>query len=141
MDNKRGAQPLLDDICKSRCEGLGRARRPGELILEKLVGQMISKMILLPTFAAAVAAAAAAARAHLPNRHRAAHMRVLVAAAPALARACSAAAPARCPALAGRCPAALGMFGVACLGSDGSGPRMYCVVAAQSFLDALLLTS
>jgi len=57
-------------------------------------------MILLPTLAAAVAAAAAAAHAHLPHRHRAAscaggRQRLL-------ARACSAAAPARCPALAGR---------------------------------------
>ena len=35
-----------------------RARIPGELILDKLTGKLISKMILLPTLAAAVVAAA-----------------------------------------------------------------------------------
>ena len=54
-------------------KGLGRVRAPGELILDKLVGQEDSKMISLPPAAAAlVAAAAAAARAVLPHPHRAA---------------------------------------------------------------------
>jgi len=41
-------------------KGSGRVRAPGELILEYLFGKMSSKLISLPTLAAAVDAAAAA---------------------------------------------------------------------------------
>ena len=41
-------------------KGSGRVRAPGELILEYLFGKMSSKLISLPTLAAAVLAAAAA---------------------------------------------------------------------------------
>ena len=68
MDNNHGVQPLLDHLHERIEKGLTRARIPGELIYDKLVGQKDSNMISLPSVAAAVLAAAA--RAALPPLHR-----------------------------------------------------------------------
>ena len=73
MGNNHGTQTLLNMNHEADEKGLTRARIPGELIYDKLVGQKDSNMISLPSVAAAVlAAAAAAARDLLPHRHRAA---------------------------------------------------------------------
>ena len=86
MGNNHGTQTLLNMNHEADEKGLTRARIPGELIYDKLVGQKDSNMISLPSVAAAVlAAAAAAARDLLPHRHRAAwRQRLLV--QPALGR-------------------------------------------------------
>ena len=47
-------------------KGSGRVRAPGELILEYLFGKMSSKLISLPTLAAAVLAAARGDSVMLP---------------------------------------------------------------------------